>query len=49
LLKGSKRTRKVNCVLTKNMKENHEFWVKRITEEQEALAASESNENLQVS
>ncbi|XP_071134245.1 cGMP-inhibited 3',5'-cyclic phosphodiesterase 3A-like isoform X2 [Mytilus edulis] len=39
--KVKRKPRKVNCLLTKNMKENHEFWVARIKEEELQKSASE--------
>lgn len=40
--KKRKKPRKVNCLLTKNLKENYEHWVARMAEEaaqKEALEA----------
>ncbi|KAJ8315215.1 hypothetical protein KUTeg_007365 [Tegillarca granosa] len=37
--KIEKKSRKVNCILTKNMKENYEWWVAVIQEEEKQKAA----------
>ena len=37
-----KRTRKVNCLLTKNMKDNYEHWSARMNEEAVQKAALEA-------
>ncbi|VDI23638.1 cGMP-inhibited 3',5'-cyclic phosphodiesterase A [Mytilus galloprovincialis] len=46
--KIKRKPRKVNCLLTKNMKENHEFWVARIKEEELQKSASEIKSEKQV-
>lgn len=40
------KTRKVNCLLTKNLKENYEMWVSKIKEEEKlnALPTAEEEE-----
>jgi len=45
--KEMKKARKINCLLTKNMKENHVFWVARIREEEQQKALAEKLDNLQ--
>lgn len=45
--KPVKKARKVNCVLTKNMKDNHEMWVEKIKEEEQQIALTEKLESLQ--
>lgn len=42
-----KKHRKVNCLLTKNMKENHEMWVAKIQEEEQQKVLSEKLECIQ--
>ena len=44
------KTRKVNCILTKNLKENHEMWVGKIKEEERlnTLPTAEEEEELEV-
>ena len=42
-----KKHRKINCLLTKNMKENHEMWVAKIQEEEQQKALSEKLESIQ--
>ncbi|CAI9716861.1 cGMP-inhibited 3 3' [Octopus vulgaris] len=43
------KTRKVNCILTKNMKENHEMWVGKIKEEEilNKIRTAEEEEELE--
>ena len=45
--KPVKKPRKINCILTKNMKDNHEMWVARIQEEEQQKTLSEKLENIQ--
>ena len=45
--KPVKKHRKINCLLTKNMKENHEMWVAKIQEEEQQKALSEKLETIQ--
>lgn len=48
--KCKKKPRKINCLLTKNLKENHEYWVAKIQEEEKQKASNDStNEISQVS
>ncbi|XP_052808456.1 cGMP-inhibited 3',5'-cyclic phosphodiesterase 3A-like isoform X2 [Mya arenaria] len=42
-----KKSRKINCILTRNMKENHSFWVERIREEEQQKALAEKLDNIQ--
>ncbi|KAK3097062.1 hypothetical protein FSP39_006002 [Pinctada imbricata] len=41
VMKTKKKPRKINCILTKNMKENHEWWVAKIQEEEKQKVAME--------
>ncbi|XP_064617945.1 LOW QUALITY PROTEIN: cGMP-inhibited 3',5'-cyclic phosphodiesterase 3A-like [Liolophura sinensis] len=42
--KKLKSTRKVNCLLTKNLKDNHEYWVARLKEEEMEKSAGQERD-----
>ena len=42
-----KKTRKINCVLTKNMKDNYNMWVAKMEEEERQKAISDKLESIQ--
>ncbi|XP_060073053.1 cGMP-inhibited 3',5'-cyclic phosphodiesterase 3A-like, partial [Ylistrum balloti] len=42
LLKFDKKPRKVNCLLTKNMKENYEYWLGIMKQEEDQKTSSET-------
>lgn len=44
--KCKKKPRKINCLLTKNLKENHEYWVAIIQEEEKQKASNESTNEI---
>lgn len=44
--KCKKKPRKINCLLTKNLKENHEYWVAIIQEEEKQKASNESTNEM---
>ncbi|KAK3583959.1 hypothetical protein CHS0354_033754 [Potamilus streckersoni] len=45
--KPTKKTRKVNCLLTRHLKENHEMWVAIMKEEEEQKVFAEKLETIQ--
>ncbi|XP_078309758.1 cGMP-inhibited 3',5'-cyclic phosphodiesterase 3A-like isoform X3 [Crassostrea virginica] len=44
--KCKKKPRKINCLLTKNLKENHEYWVAKIQEEEKQKASNDSTNEI---
>ncbi|XP_048768883.2 cGMP-inhibited 3',5'-cyclic phosphodiesterase 3A-like isoform X3 [Ostrea edulis] len=44
--KCKKKPRKINCLLTKNLKENHEYWVAKIQEEEKQKANNEATNEI---
>ncbi|XP_061176791.1 cGMP-inhibited 3',5'-cyclic phosphodiesterase 3A-like isoform X4 [Saccostrea echinata] len=44
--KCKKKPRKINCLLTKNLKENHEYWVAKIQEEEKQKANNDSTNEI---
>lgn len=47
-----KKTRKVNCIFTKNMKDNYDYWMIKLREEEAERMANEvdmSQTSMQVS
>ncbi|KAL4232928.1 cGMP-inhibited 3' [Mactra antiquata] len=45
--KSEKKSRKINCLLTKNMKDNHSMWVAKIQDEEQQKSISEQIDNIQ--
>jgi len=42
-----KKTRKINCILTKNLKDNHTMWMAKIKEEEQHKTLTEKLESIQ--